>query len=303
MKIKLFFPLCLTLALIFTSCGLFDNQSKPKGYVRHCVRLLDKHALYVDSIQWQLTKDSVLIVAQSITTIEEARNLVSRAVKVAGGKHSHLEAPMEDTASYEEIAPELKLLEDSIVYVKLPAHMGVKIPDSLYVQSVLDFLLKHLDAKGIILDLRHNSGGNMYPMIAAVSPLLPDGVILRFKGRKPTMPIYLKSVLFYEGLSADAIEKIPSTTPIAILTDEWTASSGEATLLCFRGLDHARSFGCPTAGYASANIVKTLADGYSLVITTACDMARTGEVFCDDPINPDVLTEQPMEEALAWIRK
>ncbi|MCR5658747.1 MAG: hypothetical protein K6G25_05430 [Bacteroidales bacterium] len=38
-----------------------------------------------------------------------------------------------------------------------------------------------------------------------------------------------------------------------------------------------------------------------LVLTTGEDVARTGEVFCDDPINPDVLTETPYEAALEWI--
>ena len=64
---------------------------------------------------------------------------------------------------------------------------------------------------------------------------------------------------------------------------------------------YVRTFGTPTAGYASANIVKALADGYTLLITTSCDMARTGEIFCDDPIEPDVLTQTPLEDAVAWI--
>ena len=37
------------------------------------------------------------------------------------------------------------------------------------------------------------------------------------------------------------------------------------------------------------------------MITTASDMARTGEVFCDDPIEPDVTTESPLEDAAVWI--
>jgi len=84
--------------------------------------------------------------------------------------------------------------------------------------------------------------------------------------------------------------------------DLWTGSSGEATLLCFRGLENTRTFGIPTAGYASANQSVPMSDGYLLVITTGCDVARTGEVFCDDPISPDVETGTPLEDAIAWIR-
>lgn len=81
-----------------------------------------------------------------------------------------------------------------------------------------------------------------------------------------------------------------------------TGSSGEATLLTFRGLDNVRTFGAPTAGYASANKPFDMPDGSELILTTGCDVARTGEVFCDDPIAPDVPTHTPMEDALAWLR-
>ena len=139
----------------------------------------------------------------------------------------------------------------------------------------------------------------MYPMISAVSPLLPDGIVLKFKGRKRTVPVFLEFVLQTQNISAT--EKFPESTPVALLTDDWTASSGEATLLSFRGLKKARTFGIPTAGYASANQTFLLADGYQLLVTTSCDEARTGEVFCDDPIVPDVTTDTPMEAAIAWL--
>ena len=45
-----------------------------------------------------------------------------------------------------------------------------------------------------------------------------------------------------------------------------------------------------------------MADGYTLLITIGCDVARTGEVFCDDPIAPDVETNTPLEDAVAWIQ-
>jgi len=40
----------LLAVLTVSACGLTDLcQKTPKGYVRHCVRLLDKQALYADS--------------------------------------------------------------------------------------------------------------------------------------------------------------------------------------------------------------------------------------------------------------
>ena len=64
-----------------------------------------------------------------------------------------------------------------------------------------------------------------------------------------------------------------------------------------------RSFGSPTAGYASTNTIFRLYDGTQIVLTVGADVAlRTGEVFCEEPIPPDVLTDSPEQEAAAWIR-
>lgn len=293
----------LILVFAVSACSFFGgNQKTPGGYVRHCVRMLDREALYADSPEWVETRQAILAEAKTLTTMDQAHDAVSRAAKIAGGKHSALVPPVTDTTSYPEVAPEVWLQKEDILHIVLPAHTGVKVPDSLYIHSVLDFLQEHLDARGVVLDLRGNTGGNMGPMISAVSPLLPNGVILRFKSRKRTTPIFLESILMGAGLSSDSIEKLPASTPVAILTDGHTGSSGEATLLCFRGLDNVRTFGIPSAGYASANVTKFLSDGYLLVITTSCDVARTGEVFCADPIEPDVRTDTPLEDAAAWVR-
>ena len=78
---------------------------------------------------------------------------------------------------------------------------------------------------------------------------------------------------------------------------------GEAVLICFRGMPRARTFGMQTAGYASGNRTFDMPDGSKLVVTASCDVARTGEEFCDYPIVPDVPTETPLEDALAWLRE
>ncbi|MBP5571478.1 MAG: hypothetical protein J6X39_02275 [Bacteroidales bacterium] len=289
--------LVIAAAICLAGCSLLDNQSTPKGYVKHCVRILDKNALYADTPEWKDTMKAIL--SEDLQDMETAHNAVARAARVAGGKHSQLLPPVKDTASYNETVPEVQMIGESIAYVYLPAHSGVKVSDSLYTYTILNFLKAHTDAKGVVIDLRDNTGGNMYPMIAALSPVIPDGDVIRFKNKKRTTPIPLEYITNSQGVGAS--EKFPAETPIAVLTNDWTASSGEATLLCFRGLPNVKTFGTPTAGYASANVTYPLADGYTLLVTTSCDMARTGEVFCDDPIAPEVETNTPLKEAVNWL--
>lgn len=304
MKKGFWLIIILSIAFITASCTT-DRSKNPRGYVRHCVRLLDRYGLYSDTDAWAFYKDSTLRASSSIKTYDQAHEIIEGIIQIAGGKHSFLKPPVRDTSSYIETAPVIDYFDGDILYARLPAHSGVIIKDSLYTHTVLSALKCHSkNMRGAIVDLRGNHGGNMYPMIAAVSPLIDDGTVLKFQSRNKkikVMPVSLDFILRSQRISGKEKFKVPNSIPVAILTDEQTASSGEATLLCFRGMTNARTFGMPTAGYASSNVPFELSDGYTLVVTVGRDIARTGEIFCDDPIPPDILTDHPLRDAISWI--
>ncbi|MFD2419293.1 S41 family peptidase [Amycolatopsis pigmentata] len=80
--------------------------------------------------------------------------------------------------------------------------------------------------------------------------------------------------------------------PVALLTSGVTASAAEAVLVAFRGLNRARTFGRPTAGFATGNTIFPLSDGAVLVVTEVRDEDRTGTLYGNVPIPPD----QPLPE-------
>ena len=141
----------------------------------------------------------------------------------------------------------------------------------------------------------------MGPMVAGLSSLLPDGTALEFVSRTNTTQVTVEGNSVTGGGTPITTSGGKWDAPVAVLVDGDTASSGEATMLSFRGLEHSRSFGSPTAGYASANMVYDFPDGSLLMLTIAKDKARTGEEFADDPVQPDVETETPLEEAKHWL--
>ena len=264
-------------------------------YVKKAVRIMDKNGIYAQGPEWEKAKAEAL--AAKPSSLEEAQEIVIQAGKVAGGKHTFLmtadEMTENDTTAWE--MPTVELMEGGIAAIKLPQFMGNSEDGIKYANTVLNALPNTL--QGVIIDLRGNRGGNMYPMIAAVHRFLPNDNIIQLRTRRNNMKINVEYVLKV----ANVAQQAPINSPVALLTDEWTGSSGEAVLLCFRGLTNARTFGTPTAGYASCNQSFNLLGGSQLVLTTGEDVARTGEVFCDDPINPDMLTETPFEAALEWI--
>ncbi len=290
-----FFTLAALVSLMLAGC-----QSPEQKYVKKAVKLMDKHGLFAEGPAWEQARAAALEAKPG--TKEEAYEITLTALKVAGGKHSFIstvDSQRESAAEDKETEPSVTQLEDGILLIVLPQFSGqTQAENQRYASTVLDALPEADAPKGVVIDLRGNTGGNMYPMIAAIHRFLPDDNILRFKTRKFTMPVTKDLVFRIVGLSA----RPALDFPVALLTDDFTASSGEAVLLCFRGLEKARTFGAPTAGYASANAPFPMPDGSQLVLTTGCDMARTGEIFCDDPIAPDVTTDNPLEEATKWIK-
>lgn len=288
------------LTLLLTILTTVGCSSPNQTYVRDAIRHMDRKGIYAEGKEWEAAKKEAL--SQNPETLEEAQAIINKAAKVAGGKHSYLlpadKAQAREKRSNEEISPTVTIREDGICMIHLPAFAGDDENCLRYARTVLDSIPETV--KGVCIDLRGNHGGNMYPMIAAIHRFLPDDVFLKFKMRRrfqSVMPINKEFVA--KVVDIDIEPRI--NCPVAILIDEATASSGEAVLLCFRGLDNVRVFGSPTAGYASANESIIFYNGSILVLTVSCDIARTGEVFCEDPITPDFETESPEEDAISWL--
>ena len=287
---------------LFATLTIIGCSSPNETYVRNAIQQMDRKGLYAEGEEWEAMKKEAL--SQEPETLEEAQAIINKAAKVAGGKHSYLlpadKAQAREKRSNEEVSPTVTIREDGICIIHLPAFAGDDENCLRYARTVLDSISDTV--KGVCIDLRGNHGGNMYPMIAAVHRFLPDDILLKFKMRRRFLSVMPINKEFVANLVGVEIES-RINCPVAILTDEETASSGEAVLLCFRGLDNVRVFGSPTAGYASANESIILDNGSILALTVSCDIARTGEIFCDDPIVPDVETESPEEDALLWLKE
>jgi C-terminal processing protease CtpA/Prc len=144
----------------------------------------------------------------------------------------------------------------------------------------------------------------MSPMIVGLSQLFPDGELFSFiyKNGASSSVILSNGSINAGGypvkISADG-KKL--NVPIAIITGENTGSSGEMTLLCFRGLVNVQTFGQNTAGYATVNKSFFLYDGSIIQLTCATVEARTGEVFGEDPIAPNIQSTDAYRDAVAWL--
>lgn len=221
-------------------------------------------------------------------------DLLDAAIDAAGGKHSNVFSTEKEKA-IEGTDPSVDF-ENGVLRATVPS-IGRHADGQAYADTLAHGLTAHPEACAAVVDLRGNGGGDMGPMYAGLSPLLPDGTALSFVSRMGNTDVTIDGNSVTGGGTPTTTTGGKLSVPVAVITDADTASSAEATLLAFRGLDNVRTFGEPTAGYASANVVLDYPDGRSLMLTTAKDKARTGEEFAEDPIAPDA----PESELEGWL--
>lgn len=170
--------------------------------------------------------------------------------------------------------------------------------------------------QGWIVDLRGNTGGNMWPMLAGVGPLLGAEQIGMFKDSlNKTIWHYRNGAagVSYGGGPPHLMVNLPGESvtlrdrfPVAVLIDNDTVSSGEAVTVAFKGRPDTKFFGRHTCGLSTANSGFPLPDGAIIELTVSVDGDRDGNLY-DCGIAPDVEIEESesgeadIKAAVDWI--
>lgn len=152
---------------------------------------------------------------------------------------------------------------------------------------------------GWIVDLRENRGGNMWPMLLGVAPLLSEDpghqtVLGAFEaGAQRQVWGYHGGKMLLEGrpvmdIGPHVYVMRHPRAPVAVLIGPHTSSSGEALVLAFRGRHSARSFGQRTAGFSTANRPVRLNDGSVLLLTESVTVDRNFQ-GTGGKLEPDVI--------------
>lgn len=217
--------------------------------------------------------------------------------------------------------PHGRRLDHDLGYLELPGLLGLEVNGQAYADEA-QAVIRTLDqtpVRGWVLDLRGNTGGSLWPMLAGVGPILGEGEHVGLVGpTEKLVGIYHDGRAEIVGQEKDSAQvEEPYTLkqpepPVAVLTSSLTASSGEFVLLAFRGRPHTRSFGSPTAGVPTGNDHLELRDGATIFLTQYLGADRTGKTY-DGPLLPDQpattdwsrygTDEDPvLQAAIQWLR-
>jgi C-terminal processing protease CtpA/Prc len=165
------------------------------------------------------------------------------------------------------------------------------------------------DVCGWVIDIRRVGGGNMWPMLQALRPLIGEanpGFFVGPEGRQPWEEWY-KSGTF--ALTASLQRGEPAG---AVLTSRMTGSAGENVAIAFRGRGATRSFGESTAGRTSSNRPFRLPDGKLLWVAYAHGADRNGRVYMDKVVPDEAVAvdwqriatadDPVLAAAMSWLR-
>ncbi|WP_433065103.1 S41 family peptidase [Dactylosporangium sp. CS-033363] len=274
-----------------------------RRYLTHALDLMESSALFRAELDWPAVRADAASRCAGARTFADTHAVLSEVLRRAGGAHSGLRAPGRPSTMPDPQPPAGGLVDGTVAWVRLPGsgHKEYKRIGSSLVRD-----LAAAAPTGWIVDLRGNRGGNMWPMLAVLAPLLPEGVLGYFVppgGAEQAWTLDAGRIRL-AGRELARAQRPPVRTPgrpLAVLTDGKTASSGEAVAVALRGRPDVRVFGAPTEGFTSANETHRLRDGARLYLTVAwfADHRRTvyrGPLPVDDPGGAD-----PLTAAAAWL--
>jgi carboxyl-terminal processing protease len=239
--------------------------------------------------------DTYSIISWCFGQLNERHSFIMPPEKAA--RYNYDTAELEEAPALSDLVGEIKgeWLHDSIGYLTIP---WVSTTDSLICERIADSLqmmIARLDSRGIskwIIDLRKNSGGNCWPMLAGIGPLLGEGICGYFVTDGTWIPIAYRDGAAFQGkhilcrVTKSGYRTQSDHKSIVVLTGRKTVSAGEIVAMAFKGKERAYLLGEPTAGLTTANATYSLSDHSMLILTVCREADFTGRIW-EGSIQPD----------------
>lgn len=315
----------LVLSLVWSTCGGGRPYTAPgpisqeaQTYLQQLLDIMQAHSINRLTIDWTAFRARVFEEAAGAQTIRETYSAIQVALEMLGDGHSLFEPPVGAPLRAGRVgcggpSASVPPLPDTIGYVKVPQFSGTAAEaDALANRLQHDIMAADRDdLVGWIVDVRGNSGGNMWPMVAGIGPVLGEGVAGYFID-----PTGVETSWEYrngEALEGGVVDQ-RVTAPyrlkrpwprVAVLTDIGVASSGEAVVISFRARPNTRSFGDRTCGLSTGNQGYTMSDGGILLLTEVymADRTKTKYGYAVAPDESITDPAQVVERAVAWLKE
>lgn len=255
----------------------------PATVLNAAIRIVQAHALHARDVDWsQLVPELHAMTNDAVVPID-VYPAIRYLLQSLGDHHSFLMEPLDahqhQTTGGPTSPSAVELKPGGVGYIEMPGYEGMNAPAChAFVANMVGDIGKLTPRAhcGWVVDLRHDTGGSMLPMLAGLRPLLGDESLGGFRDADGHVTSFGASNVW---------DQAPARGPelehaaVAVLLGPHTSSSGEVVAVAFRGRANTRSFGQPTDGRSTANTHFSLPDGSVLILTTAVDVDRTGQGY------------------------
>jgi len=311
MKKKLLYPLIF----ILLSCSQNDDTGV-EDFLNSVVDIMERNSINRNTIDWLAFRNEVLSSASDVQRIEGTNGSLRIALGLLADNHSFIIRPNGTTVSSSNLrcsntVPVAFPTNGDIGYIKVSPFSGTDNDRMIQFAQDIQNDIRNQDQqnmRGWIVDLRGNTGGNMWPMLAGIGPLLGEEVVGFFIGPNGNEQFWD----YNNGasrLNQSILVKVPNpysimnqNAKVAVLLNNSVISSGEAIAVAFIGNENTQSFGEPTCGLSTSNSTISLSDGSTLFLTTAFFADREKNIY-GGPLEPDVIANESeiIDRALEYL--
>ncbi len=307
---KGFNRLLVVVTILFLNATSFAQSQEVKHLLDTTILLLKEHSVNARKIDWtkltnKATADSKQI--QSPSGLGPLMRYLFDAVNDFHGSFGYMDSVFKlplrgiepsDSVKNEwskGIGIEVQTVAKGIGYLRIP-YMSNEDKEGLdrKAQLLNDSLcaLMQNNVRGLIIDLRLNGGGAMFPMILGISALLDTGRIGSFTADKSIWYLRDRNFLLDTTTMAtlDSVCIIARNLPVAVLIGAGTGSSGEFLAVALKSRANTKFFGSKTAGYVTSIMGFNLAPSAYVHISTGYGADKNGRIY-KQAIRPDVFVD------------
>lgn len=297
-----------------------NGQSREtKKLIKEVKRNIKNLSIVKDSIEWtelDKTLKSISYANRHNSDKEKVYAVFIKFLKQAGDSHSlfvskEISSGIKNSQT-ESIYTTSKYLGEHIGYLKIPHCFTFDYQKDLTFADTIIKQIEQLDRYEIdkwIIDLRDNKGGNVWPMLSGLTPIIGDGLINYSIGNNTENPNFIKQGSFtISGTSTLIYKTKRKFKKLAVLVNNLTASSGEMLAISLLGFKDTKCFGRKTRGLTTSNRTFNFSDGTMLFLSTGFMADKNKKVYRDG-ITPDIVFETDLSddeiitEVIKWLKE
>jgi carboxyl-terminal processing protease len=336
-----------TLTTLLAGLTLFTVYSQPHNapdsvhfLLDTTINIMKRKALYADRVNWEPLKAKLMQATASVTSVKEAAFAFTMLYDELNDAHGAFfygdtlfrsQLKIKNVDKINEVTQrELRkgpmliahMLPGNFAFIRIP-FVGAQDTASVIAfsnrlnDSVVNLL--KLNPKGLIIDLRLNQGGNMYPMIAGLRSIFKEGIVsdsytYEWGDEANDSVFFLKDSLI-SGYYRIPIYQLADYhhTRVAVLIGPSSASAGECVAASLTFREGTVLIGEESMGLTNGN------DGFRLAPNIGFNLAvgvlkngkgdRLYEVIQPDIWVPggdnfeDLMQDAKVRKAVEWIEK